>query len=51
MAEVLQRAEAGGVTFVAGPDFGGGTDTLRLAFSYVSPEEIAEGVSRLAAAL
>jgi DNA-binding transcriptional MocR family regulator len=48
---VLARAEEQGVTFVPGPDFGGGPDTLRLAFSFVSPEEIAEGVARLAAAL
>ena len=33
------------------PDFGGDPDTLRLAFSFVSPEEIGEGVARLAAAL
>jgi 2-aminoadipate transaminase len=51
VALVLQRAEANGVTFVPGPDFGAPADTLRLAFSYVSPEEIAEGVSRLAASL
>jgi 2-aminoadipate transaminase len=48
---VLARAEEQGVTFVPGPDFGGGHDTLRLAFSFVSPEEIGEGVARLAAAL
>jgi 2-aminoadipate transaminase len=50
-AEVLARAEARGVTFVKGTDFGGAEDTLRLAFSFVSVDEIAEGVGRLAAAL
>jgi DNA-binding transcriptional MocR family regulator len=48
---LLPDAEQRGVTFVQGTDFGGGEDALRLAFSFVSPEEIAEGVSRLAAAL
>jgi 2-aminoadipate transaminase len=38
-----------GVTFVPGPDFGGAPDTVRLAFSFVSPTEIDEGVRRLAA--
>jgi DNA-binding transcriptional MocR family regulator len=50
-AELLGRAEAAGVTFVKGTDFDGGPDTLRLAYSFVSVDEIAEGVSRLAAAL
>jgi DNA-binding transcriptional MocR family regulator len=30
---------------------GGPADSLRLAYSFVSPDEIAEGVGRLAAAL
>ena len=47
--EVLERAE--GVTAVLGTDFGGAPNTLRLAFSFVSPDEIDEGVARLAAAL
>jgi DNA-binding transcriptional MocR family regulator len=47
--EVLARAE--GVTAVLGTDFGGAPNTLRLAFSYVSPEEIEVGVERLAAAV
>jgi DNA-binding transcriptional MocR family regulator len=47
--EVLDRAE--GVTAVLGTDFGGGENTIRLAYSYVSPEEIDEGIGRLAAAL
>jgi DNA-binding transcriptional MocR family regulator len=37
------------VTFVKGTDFGGEPNTARLAFSYVSPDEIHEGVRRLAA--
>jgi DNA-binding transcriptional MocR family regulator len=49
--DLLARAEAAGVTFVKGTDFDGGPDTLRLAYSFVSVDEIAEGVSRLAAAL
>ena len=49
--ELLPRAEAAGVTFVKGTDFGGETDTLRLAYSFVSVDEIAEGVGKLAAAL
>jgi DNA-binding transcriptional MocR family regulator len=50
-SELLTRAEAGGVTFVNGADFGGEPGSLRLAYSFVSPDEIAEGVARLAAAL
>jgi 2-aminoadipate transaminase len=38
-----------GVTFVPGPDFGGPPNTARLAFSFVSPAEIEEGVRRFAA--
>jgi 2-aminoadipate transaminase len=49
--ELLPRAEAAGVTFVPGTDFGGDPNTLRLAFSFVSPDEITDGVARLAAAL
>jgi 2-aminoadipate transaminase len=48
-AELLARAEEAGVTFVKGADFGGPPSSLRLAFSYVSPDEIREGVARLAA--
>jgi 2-aminoadipate transaminase len=47
-AELLGRASAAGVTFVPGSDFGGGPDSARLAFSFASPAEIDEGVSRLA---
>jgi DNA-binding transcriptional MocR family regulator len=50
-AELLVEAEKAGVTFVKGTDFyAGGRDgerSLRLAFSFVSPAEIAEGVSVL----
>jgi DNA-binding transcriptional MocR family regulator len=49
--ELLPRAEAAGVTFVKGTDFGGEPDTLRLAYSFVSVDEIADGVGKLAAAL
>jgi 2-aminoadipate transaminase len=51
-AELLTQAEAAGVTFVKGTDFfvpgGGGERSLRLAFSFVLPAEIAEGVAKLA---
>jgi 2-aminoadipate transaminase len=46
---LLERATAAGVTFVPGVDFGGAQNTARLAFSFVSPDEIREGVRRLAA--
>ena len=50
--ELLGRAEAAGVTFVRGADFypaqSGGRSAARLAFSFVSPGEIREGVARLA---
>jgi 2-aminoadipate transaminase len=50
-SELLAEAEEAGVTFVKGTDFfPGGRDgdrALRLAFSFVSPDEIAEGVSVL----
>ena len=47
-SELLVRAGEAGVTFVPGADFGGDQNTLRLAFSYVSPAEIADGIGRLA---
>jgi 2-aminoadipate transaminase len=51
-AGLLPLAEEAGVTFVKGTDFfvpgGGGERSLRLAFSFVSPEEIADGIARLA---
>jgi 2-aminoadipate transaminase len=46
--ELLGRAREAGVTFVPGADFGGPSSSLRLAFSFVSPAEIVEGVRRLA---
>jgi 2-aminoadipate transaminase len=46
-AEVLERAAAAGVTFVKGSDFGGPPSSIRLAYSFVSPDEIREGVARL----
>jgi DNA-binding transcriptional MocR family regulator len=49
--ELLGRATAAGVTFVEGADFGGGPSTVRLAYSFVSPAEIADGVSRLGSLL
>ena len=45
---LLARAGEVGVTFVAGADFGGAPNSARLAFSFVSPDEIHEGVLRLA---
>jgi 2-aminoadipate transaminase len=50
-AGLLARAEEAGVTFVQGTDFGGAPDTARLAYSFVSTDEIADGVARLAASL
>jgi DNA-binding transcriptional MocR family regulator len=50
-SDLLARAEEAGVTFVKGTDFDGDPDTLRLAYSFVSVDEIGEGVARLAAAL
>lgn len=56
--ELLARSQEHGVSFVSGRDFfppsarsRGGVASARLAFSYVSPEEIRSGVARLAAAL
>jgi 2-aminoadipate transaminase len=48
VAALLGRADSAGVSFVPGTDFGGATNTARLAFSFVSPDEIREGVRRLA---
>ena len=45
----LGRATEAGVTFVPGADFGGPPNSARLAFSFASPAEIDEGVSRLGA--
>jgi 2-aminoadipate transaminase len=46
-SELLSRASDAGVTFVPGSDFGEQPNTARLAFSFVSPAEIEEGVARL----
>ncbi|HUJ56331.1 MAG TPA: PLP-dependent aminotransferase family protein [Gaiellaceae bacterium] len=52
---LLAQAEEAGVTFVKGTDFfpggSGGERSLRLAFSFVLPDEIAEGVSLLGSLL
>ena len=53
-ADFSRRAAAAGVTFVPGSDFfvpgGGGERALRLAYSFATPDEIDEGIVRLAAA-
>jgi len=46
---LLERAEAEGVTYVPGADFGGPSNSLRLAFSFVDTAAIADGIARLAA--
>jgi 2-aminoadipate transaminase len=50
-ANLLARSEEEGVTFVKGSDFyprgAGGDRSARLAYSFVSPDEIAEGIARL----
>jgi DNA-binding transcriptional MocR family regulator len=54
-ADLLARATEEGVTFVRGTDFfppgEGGQTAARLAFSFESPERIAEGVALLAGLL
>jgi DNA-binding transcriptional MocR family regulator len=50
-SELLVLASEAGVTFVPGADFGGPPNAARLAFSFVSPAEIAEGIERLSALL
>ena len=52
VAELETRAKDTGVVFVKGTDFllEGGENTLRLAYSGVTPEEIDDGVTRLAEA-
>jgi 2-aminoadipate transaminase len=52
VAELEGAAAERGVIFVKGTDFllEGGENTLRLAYSGVTPQQIDEGVSRLAAA-
>jgi 2-aminoadipate transaminase len=46
-----EAVDVPGVAFVKGTDFGAAPNTARLAFSYVSPDEIREGIRRLAAAV
>jgi DNA-binding transcriptional MocR family regulator len=46
---LLASAEEAGVTYVPGADFGGEPNAMRLAFSFVSLDEIDEGVRRLGA--
>src|SRR3954452_6255939 len=50
---LLAEAKSEDVAFVAGPDFmiEGGLNSLRLSFASVPPEQIGEGVSRIARAL
>jgi DNA-binding transcriptional MocR family regulator len=52
VAELEVAAKERGVIFVKGTDFllEGGENTLRLAYSGVTPAQIDEGVSRLAEA-
>jgi DNA-binding transcriptional MocR family regulator len=47
-SRLLASAGEDGVTFVPGLDFGGPSNTARLAFSFVSPTEIEEGIRQLA---
>jgi DNA-binding transcriptional MocR family regulator len=51
--EMLAPAKAEGVGFVAGPDFmlEGGENSLRLSFASVPPDDVPEGIARLARAL
>jgi 2-aminoadipate transaminase len=51
---VLKRAIEKKVAFVPGESFhptGGGKNTMRLNFSYSSPETIREGITRLGVTL
>ncbi len=47
--EILARAE--GVAAVAGPEFTGPNNCIRLAYSFAAPDEIEAGVERLASAV
>jgi DNA-binding transcriptional MocR family regulator len=53
VAELEPAAKERGVVFVKGTDFllEGGENALRLAYSGVTPEQIDEGISRLAEAV
>ena len=46
--ELLETAKGQGLVFVPGADFGGPPSSARLAYSFVSPDEIGVGVERLA---
>lgn len=48
-AEVLARAE--GVAAAPGTEFTAGMNTMRLSYSFAAPDEIDEGIRRLAAAV
>jgi 2-aminoadipate transaminase len=52
-ADLLAAALEEKVAFIAGPDFmlDGGTSSLRLSFASVPPDQIGEGVERIARAL
>ncbi|MDA0182549.1 PLP-dependent aminotransferase family protein [Solirubrobacter phytolaccae] len=50
-AELEKAAAQREVQFVKGSDFGGSANTLRLAYSGVTPEQIDEGITKLADAL
>lgn len=50
-AELEKAAAQREVQFVKGSDFGGAPNTLRLAYSGVTPEQIDEGITKLADAL
>jgi 2-aminoadipate transaminase len=53
-ADVLKRAVEKKVAFVPGGPFhprGGGENTMRINFSYSSPDNIREGITRLGTAL
>jgi 2-aminoadipate transaminase len=47
--EILARAQ--GVAAVAGPEFTGPNNCIRLAYSFAAPDEIEAGIERLAAAV
>jgi DNA-binding transcriptional MocR family regulator len=47
--EILARAK--GVAAVAGPEFTGASNCIRLAYSFAAPDEIETGIERLAAAV
>ncbi len=51
--ELLKASADEGATFIAGPDFmlEGGSSSLRLSFAPVTPDQIGEGVGRIARAL